>query len=131
MLSEMRRGASNIRWRFALFVAFALLFSPRWDNVGATGSARENPRDLEARVLAPTVRDALIGAPQKLAPRGLFSGERSPRLALGSLAVAALVLAATSLLWVRNHSWARVESRPSLLSRLVRNPRSPPTLQTT
>jgi hypothetical protein len=121
----MRHRASYARWELALFAAFALLFSPGWENDRPTVSSDGHLRDLEARVLAPTVPEALVGNPLKVSRPEFDPAEQGPWPATGSLAVTIAVLA-LPLLRVRSNLQLRVERIPSPLAPLISNPRAPP-----
>jgi hypothetical protein len=123
----MRHRASHARWELTLFAAFAVLFSPGWESRTPTGFDDHHLRDLEARILAPTVPEALVGNPLKVSRPELGSGEQDPWRATASLAVTIAVLA-LPLLRVRSNLQLRVERIPSPLAPLISNPRAPPAL---
>jgi hypothetical protein len=123
----MRRQALNVRWELVLFAAFAVVFSPGWQNDRPAPQADDHLQDLQARVLASTAPDALIATPPKLLRPEFRLGDHRPRPAAVPVAVA-MALLGVPVLWLRGNIPLTSARRPSLRVLLVLNPRAPPAL---
>lgn len=125
--SVVRARSIGARGPAVWLAAFAVLFAPATEE-GPAGSIA-NSRDLiGARILAPTIREAVVATDPELSthdPRmgERLSGPRSVPLALASIAIVVL------LMWVSLAAGLPSGGGPRLIAFLSPAPRGPPRLR--
>lgn len=127
MLSNVISRTHGARWVLAALAGFALLFAPgRGDGQADRARTRE---PIEARILAPTVREALVGvAPKPSAPdlrSGVQTRSRPTALPLGLISA----VWAVSLVWAASAVHGRSRIRPRFIALPACVPRGPPAFQ--
>jgi hypothetical protein len=116
------------QWAPAFLVALAVVFAPAPDEE-PLGPVRGAEDSVDARILAPTVRQGIVDTGPKLSTRHLQIADQRSRLGPISLTLAsgAAVVLLASVIWS-----ARRKSRaaPRFVALRARVPRGPPTLLT-
>lgn len=118
----------GVRWAVVFLAVSAVLFAPATYE-RPEGSTQAPPPPIEARILAPTVREGIVAALPKLSTRHLQTGDHRSRpesvaFAIASAAAAVLLIGASFAAGFPSR-----RSGPSLI--FFRNPvpRGPPGLQ--
>lgn len=127
MLSPVSSRAHCARWLLAALAGFALLFAPgRGEGQADRAGARE---PLEARILAPTVREAFVGLAPKPSAPDLRSGaqHRSRPIAIPLGVISAV--GAVSFIWAAFPARHRARIGPRLIAFPACVPRGPPAPQ--
>jgi hypothetical protein len=113
------------RWAVGLVVVVAVLFAPA-EGEPASGRLRESPGGVDARILAPTVREAVPARdPEASAPR---NGVTDPRTRAEPLPLVSLFAGILFLLGLGWWAVGDIRSASGLLGLPARAPRAPPAL---
>ena len=125
MLPPVKCRADDARWVLAALAGFALLFAPGTDEGQADRPGGREP--IQARILAPTVSEALVAVARKPSDPDLRSGVRSRPVALPLGAIS--VIGAIFLMWAVPAGWDRSRIRPRGIVLSAHVPRGPPAVQ--
>lgn len=126
----LRSGSTKSGWRLlTLLLVAAVVFAPGWPEFHERAEERSDPRDLAARILAPTLDEGAVG---QGSVEKLRQGPRGESKRLPPDVLLAATLAGLLVLFVASRACMLAPYRhpgPGSASHSTSTPRAPPLLQ--